>query len=401
MSVNIRLRKSEAGLHNPIETFCRKAVTTMNKKGKLFFRSKALLGVVLCMSLMFTQVVSVSASMTDPQKRVYEVFLAGINAADSLHQLEEYFDNDYNFIPSTLNTFNYDTEWIEEARNFIDANLDANANAISAINGDAPSISSAEAHATALSYVTVCADWSIKKGRGSDWDKECVYMYLSHYVDRAEYYFNNGNLNYLLDGENMSENTSYFSKWITNEDRSVYNTYLAKVNALNAADNLLQMFTAAFGIYSNATDYVSIMKDFDRVTKEVTLFRHTADSVSTVINTVDLLSAFKEIQEYVLKDNAHTRPQDLYKLFVEDGDLLHNADNVMKDNIVKNILSLILSTISGEFAGGLIQLGSYLLRFTADEYMSIFNFAAYVSMRQSFHIREASRYYDYLYGEYL
>ena len=373
----------------------------MNKKRKLFFRSKTLLGVVLCMSLIFTQVVSVSASMTDPQKRVYEVFLAGINAADSLHQLEEYFDNDYNFIPSTLNTFNYDTEWIEEARNFIDANLDANANAISAINGDAPSISSAEAHATALSYATVCADWSIKKGRGSDWDKECVYMYLSHYVDRAEYYFNNGNLNYLLDGENMSENTSYFSKWITNEDRSVYNTYLAKVNALNAADNLLQMFMAAYGIYSNATDYVSITKDFERVKGAATLIKLTAIETSAVISIDDFFAAFKEIQEYVLDDNAHTRPEDLYKLFVEDGDLLHNVNKSMKENIINNMMCLAFSIISGGVTGGLVQLGSYLLQFTADEYMSIFNFAAYVSMRQSFHIREASRYYDYLYGEYL
>lgn len=373
----------------------------MNKKRKLFFRSKTLLGVVLCMSLMFTQVVSVSASMTDPQKRVYEVFLAGINAADSLHQLEEYFDNDYNFIPSTLNTFNYDTEWIEEARYFIDANLDANANAISAINDDAPSISSAEAHATALSYATVCANWSLEKGRGSDWDKECVYMYLSHYVDRAEYYFNNGNLNYLLDGEDMSENTSYFSKWITNEDRSVYNTYLSKINALNAADDLTHMFAAAYGIYSNKTDFVNIRKDFERVKVAANLIKYTAVDVSAVINTYDLLSAFNKIQEYVLDDNAHTRPEDLYKLFVEDGDLLHNVDKAMKADILKNMLCLSLSIIAGGMSGGLIQLGIYLLQFTADEYMSIFNFAAYVSMRQSFHVREASRYYDFLYGKYL
>ncbi len=373
----------------------------MNKKKRIYLRGKAFLGVVLCISLIFSQVVPVSAAMTDSQKRVYEVFLAGINAADSLHQVEEYFGNDYSLVPSTLDTFSYDTEWIEEARNFIDANLNANANVLTETYDDTSSISAAEAHATALSYATVCADWSIKKRRGSDWDKECVYMYLSHYVDRAEYYFNNGNLDYLLDGDKMSENTSYFSLWITNEDRSVYNTYLAKVNALNAADNLVHMFAAAQGIYSNATDFVSIRKDFDRIKGTAALAKYAAADVSAVINKDELFSALKEIQEYILDDNAHTRPEDLYKLFVENGDLLHNVDKTMKADILKNLVCLTLSVIAGGMSGGLVQLGSYLLQFNADEYMSIFNFAAYVSMRQSFHSREASRYYDFLYGKYL
>lgn len=44
------------------------------------------------------------------------------------------------------------------------------------------------AEETAIAYAIDCAEWSVAQNRSNDISKEAEYMFVSHYIDRKEYY---------------------------------------------------------------------------------------------------------------------------------------------------------------------------------------------------------------------
>lgn len=85
-----------------------------------------------------------------------------------------------------------------------------------------------EAKASAIAYAIKCAHWSYSNGRTNDIPRESEYMFISHYIDRNDYFWNQGNPELLLDGEITSEYVSggALAKWLTESDRQAYRNYM-------------------------------------------------------------------------------------------------------------------------------------------------------------------------------
>lgn len=327
--------------------------------------------------------------------RVYNVAYSGMVAKHNINDIEDLLDNEISFVPQNLDLDNYDEDWIEDAIDFIDSDLQ---------NSTPSNVSfdEEEAKAAAFAYSMECANWSINQGRGSNFADECVYMFISHYIDRPEYYWSGQNYSYLLDGPSMSENTSYFSKWIVADDRTAYNTYLYNSSVIDGANSIKQVYDGLNGFYTSGTNYNNIVEAFERTSSCAQDFYVSLDGYLMYNSGVsDLYSGLSTIISGITANDAQSSLEYMYNQFIADEDLLINTSSYIRSHIIKDSIKLFASILIAEVVGGTSEIGDILFNYSYDTYMSIFNLAAYSTMRYSFHGREAQRYYDYLMNSYL
>lgn len=333
---------------------------------------------------------------------VYNVLYQGFCASSSISEIEELLDGEASFDVSSLDYTDFSDTWIDDARDYIDDLLDEDElESENNINTRDVIVTEEQAKATSISYAMECAAWSMNKGRGTNYGNECVYMFMSHYIDRAEYYWDDEDYQYLMDGASMSQNSSYFSKWIVNDDRTVYNTYIQQTGVIDASTKLKDLATGLYAVYNDSTTIYNMTKDFERVNNAAASFRTTIYYCQTEYdfeNNIlpDITSMIDDIQMAAGTYSLNT----IYNSFITDDDLIRNVDSATRERIIKDTLSFTYSVMLGGIVGGISQIGINMLSFTYDAYMSLFQFAAWVTMRSSFHGREAQRYYDYLMNMY-
>ena len=328
--------------------------------------------------------------------RAYSVVYSGLVANHCIADITGFFDDEVSFVLSSSIAAEYDDDdWIEDSIDFMEYDLTINQSSSSDLFNEEA------AKASAIAYSMECANWSVNSGRGTDFEDECIYMFLSHYVDRADYYWANQDYSYLNDGPSMSENTSYFSKWIVDDDRTVYDTYLSNNAVIGAANSVRGVYDGLSTVYTGTCDDIEITTAFERASNSAQNLYIIADSYLVTDSMVeDFASGVSYIVDTIASNDAETSLEYMYDQFIEDDGLFHISNDTVREQFISNTVSLVANIIISEALGG--SLASDLISdFQYDAYMDIFSLAVYVNMRSSFHGREAQRYYDYLMNWYL
>ena len=115
----------------------------------------------------------------------------------------------------------------------------------------------------------------------------------------------------------------------------------------------------------------------------------------------DFAGSISYVVDTVAANDAQSSLEYMYDQFIDDDGLFHISDVTVRKQFVDNTVSLIANMIIAEVTGGGSLVSDVVSSFQYDTYMNLFNLAAYVNMRSSFHGREAQRYYDFLIYRYL
>ena len=354
--------------------------------------SVVLVGVIL---LRFSIPVSAtSATSTD----IYNMLYSGFQASSALEDVADELDNNISFYFDEMDYSDFNNAWIADAKAFVDAYNDSNTRSSQANTLD--TVTAEQAKAASLAYSIECAMWSVNKGRGNNVGDETVYMFISHYVDRAEYYWDNENYQYLMDGPSMSENPSYFSKWIVSYDRTVYDTYIQQAGITDTTQKMKNIALGVYSMHNDLTDVSKLTADFDRISTVAATYKLALINAQFDIDTYGAGEDLEYIVNEILEDGGETDIDDIYYLFVEDDDLLHDFDSATREELILGTVSLTISVMLSGIEGAVSTIGLSMLSFTIDMYMDLFKFAMWVNMRNSFTYREPWRYNDYLYDMY-
>lgn len=363
--------------------------------------TKSILAFFLMVTIVFNISVPVNATSFSSSD-VYDVLCQGFYASSSISEIEDLLDGEVSFDVEDLDYTDFTDTWINNSRDYIDDYLEENE-----LENENPIglrdvvVTEEQAKATSISYAMECAAWSLNKGRGTNFGNESVYMFMSHYIDRAEYYWDDEDYQYLMDGSSMSQNTSYFSKWIVADDRTAYNTYIQQTGVIDASTKLKDLATGLYSVYDDTNTMYNMLTDFERVSTAAASFRSTIYYCQTEYDFEnDILPDIASMIDDIKMAAGTVSLNTIYNSFITDTDLIRNTDSATKERIIKDTLAFTYSVMIGGIAGGAQQIGINLLSFTYDAYMSLFQFAAWVTMKSSFHGREAQRYYDYLMNMY-
>lgn len=364
-------------------------------------RNKILISIMTIVLLVFGQLgnitkVEAQTNYSNGYLKAYNMVYSGLVANHCISDLTGFFDDEVSFEFSSSCVAEYDDDdWIEDAIDFMEYDLTINQ------SGSSNLFNEETAKASAIAYSMECANWSVSSGRGTDFEDECIYMFLSHYVDRSDYYWANQDYSYLNDGPSMSDNTSYFSRWIVDDDRTVYDTYLGNNAVIGASNSVRAVFEGLTTVYNGTCDDIEITTAFERASNSAQNLYIIADSYLVTDSMVeDFSSGVSYIVDTFSSNDAETSLEYMYDQFIEDDGLFHISNDTVREQFISNTVSLVANIIISEALGG--SLASDLISdFQYDAYMDIFSLAVYVNMRSSFHGREAQRYYDYLMNWYL
>lgn len=362
-------------------------------------KSKALFTAFLSLTLILVQTSNVFASPPSifPEQDVKEILISGFEVSDAIDAMGTLLGDEMQLLPSDINFQDYDAEWIEDARQFVDDHQITPQSA-SAVVSDMNL-----AKSTSLSYAMECADWSVKKGRApaSDIDNESMYMFISHYIDRTEYFWSKGDLSYLMDGESISEGGQYYAKWLVRDDRNVYRTYINQSRVSKSLNKAKAIASGIYEIYSSKQDMEKVLNDFNRTEKMIDQARASYIAYTDTSDTFDILNDIESIKNYVYTNSKELKLSIMYDNLMRDENLFRNIDSQLKNRLLFDTVSMFGSIFVVGLAGGATQLGFNIISFTIDVYLDLFDTAAYAAMRNSFHARQANRMYDYIMSEYM
>lgn len=362
--------------------------------------------VALCLSFIMVAMYPAFALAEDNTQQLvdqarYDLLIAGLEAGDAIKEMESFLGEGVSFNLAEYNENNYNAEWIDDAKQFIATALATTSDLATPNIVFQSGSASLENHAiaTSLFYAGTCAEWSINRGRGTNLGDEFVYMFLSHYVDRAEFYGNNWNTMYLLDGPQLSEHPQILAKWITSEDKDVYDVYLQQSGNISRFGKYSSIFTGILSLGDNIITISNITKDMQQLNNTFTsvkAFVLGADSALTSHDVVSDFSFAKQIADNYMQQNPEKKLSVVYDQLIKDDSLFRNYNTTFRENLLKNVLCLAGSLIIDGIAGGFSFLVSGILNCTIDNYMNLFQLTAWAAMRYSIHGRFAGRMYDYL-----
>lgn len=240
--------------------------------------------------------------------------------------------------------------------------------------------------------------WSMNKGRGHNLADESTYMFVSHYID-IDTYYTDTSLSFLTDGASRSEAPKYYCKWITDDDRNAYDTYLGLHQVNSKANFLYEGFRSICSLNGDVNDIDKLRKTSDKVND--TLFGVAASYSS--YDAFDSWGGIYTVTQKIFKKTAEspeTRLSDLYTDFFEDEDILRGIDSDIKAAALQSSFAMAGALLLGFVTGGLIEgvaecaLWS-LCDFGEAVLTSEIDAALTLQLRYSYHVREPARMYDY------
>lgn len=255
------------------------------------------------------------------------------------------------------------------------------------------------AKATSMTYALECAAWSLNKGRGTNFSDEATYMFISHYIDRPEYYWSNNNNAFLLDGLTLSEDSQYYAKWITDDDRAAYRIYMNNGKISTVFETVRTVYSGCQTLIGNTNILRNITMDINSMKKTLNLAKVTYITYDNIMALQDSRESVKTV--YTALKSSPTKLSVLYEQLIEDDNIFRNADQTIRNQLISNTLSMFGGFLLGGVIGVLDSLRSGLLNCVIDYYIDLIDLAAYASMRYSFHGRLANRTYDYIMDNYM
>lgn len=360
--------------------------------------------ILICITLISSQTLPVYADIKESDnvtfQEVQDLLASGFEAADIMKDIETLSENQISFNIEDINSTDYSNEWLEDARNFIELNA---ANSVYTLS-DYESSPASNAKATSITYAMKCAQWSIDKGRGTNFENESVYMFISHYIDRADYYWSKGDYSYLLDGESMSEHDQYFAKWLTSDDRVVYNTYMSQGQLNSNFKKMKDTYLGLSTILQDRKIYVETRANMDSMKTAMLIakahFLVIEPGLAVQDGWKDVIYIAETIKNMKNHD-AETKLSLLYQTFIEDSNLFRNFDTPTRESVIRDSVSMAGGFVLGGVAGGVTGIGTNIISLSIDAYMDLVSTAAYAAMRYSFHARQAQRMEDYIYDMYM
>lgn len=192
---------------------------------------------------------------------------------------------------------------------------------------------------------------------------ETVYMYLSHFFDLPTV---------------CGDNTAVYPDWIVNDDRSVYDSYLAASNHVELATTIPQMILDANTVSAPGT---TLSKVF--VSGPGAVLAAGLDGV----NRFDAgQSVIDEMQTVMTLLNANNSPETIVSQMQADlSSTWTDADTV------NAVISTAAALMSPSIGGALFGLGSVVIGFELTGVNTIMQRAAFNSMRLSTSGRAAER----------
>lgn len=223
-------------------------------------------------------------------------------------------------------------------------------------------------------------------------------MFVSHYID-IDTYYTDASLSFLTDGASRSEAPKYYCKWITDDDRNAYDTYLGLHQVNSKANFLYEGFRSICSLNGDVNDIDNLRKTSDKVND--TLFGVAASYSS--YDAFDSWGGIYTVTQEIFKKTAEspeTRLSDLYTDFFEDEDILRGIDSDIKAAALQSSFAMAGALLLGFVTGGLIEgvaecaLWS-LCDFGEAVLTSEIDVALTLQLRYSYHVREPARMYDY------
>jgi len=329
-----------------------------------------------------------------------------IMLSDTITEFENEYEVSFDFKPQdiTSDIINVSSEWLSDANSFLDSYNSTAVSRNAKIASSQPD-SGQSAKADAIMYSVDRAAFSILRNPTLDFGKETQYMFISHYIDRNDYYWSTEDERLLLDGPSMSGENGFLADWITPSDRQTYELYMAYSNINTALQHVGNIGISIYS-YGGTGDDISIgieaIKKADRTMTVASglVLQDTVISVTELFNN-DIIPLAGQVKDILIQDSA-LKLSEIYDDFMEDEGLLSLYSGPDKAAIVSTSLAIVGAFILGGPANAAIAtiktlaIGS--LSLTHNTYSNFFNYAAWVTLRYGFSGRYAGRVWYYLTG---
>ena len=272
---------------------------------------------------------------------------SGLYTGELLREVNSIIGNNVDFNPANYTASDYSNEWISDARSVVDTYLETLPSPTVLKSGES------SGKAQAIAYAINCAEWSMNKGRGHNLADESTYMFVSHYID-IDTYYTDTSLSFLTDGASRSEAPKYYCKWITDDDRNAYDTYLGLHQVNSKANFLYEGFRSICSLNGDVNDIDKLRKTSDKVND--TLFGVAASYSS--YDAFDSWGGIYTVTQEIFKKTAEspeTRLSDLYTDFFEDEDILRGIDSDIKAAALQSSFAMAGALLLGFVTGGLVE----------------------------------------------
>lgn len=318
---------------------------------------------------------------------------------DSIKNFESNYEVKLNLHPSdfTINSFNFSNDWLEDAKLFTDNYINKNINTIVTYS-DSEKYSKERAKSNAIMYSIDRAMLSVSRNPELNLGKEAQYMFISHYIDRNDYYWSSNDERLLLDGPSMSGENGVLADWITSTDRRAYNTYMNFVDTNNSFIYLSDLaidYKSFLDVPGNIKNGIEALRkaNYSIVLLESLELKDNLTSSRDLIKN-DIVPLYNQAVK-ALSSDPNLKLSKMYDSFMEDQGFLSQYSIPDKSSIIKTSLSMIgtfiLSGPIGATTYGLSEIASTALKFTIETYTDLFKYAAWASLRYGFSGRYAER----------
>ncbi len=336
--------------------------------------------------------------LNDEYLSIRDYIANSIMLSDTITEFENEHEVSFNFKPQdiTSDIINVNSEWLSDANSFLDSYNSTGVSRNAEIASSQPS-SKQSAKSDAIMYSIDRAAFSILRNPSLDFGKETQYMFISHYIDRYEYYWSTEDERYLLDGPSMSGENGYLADWITPSDRQAYDAYMrfSDVNAsLQHVGNIGSTIYYNRDIGNQISTGIEAIKKANRTitTASGLVLQDSLYSIGEIFVN-DIAPLADQIHENL--QNSAPKLSDMYDSFMQDEEFLSLYSEPDKAAIVRTSLCIVGAFIiggpSGAVSAALSALSEAALNLTVNNYNDLFNYAAWAALRYGFSGRYAGR----------
>lgn len=341
---------------------------------------------------------SIIANSSDSTE-LHNFLISGLAAAEAVSEFENTTQVKFNV--DDFSNLNITDTWIADSESFLNNYLSSRNTYRTAAISQNDELQ--EAKATSIAYSIDCAEWSIAQNRSNDIAKEAEYMFISHYVDRKDYFWNQGKAALLLDGEQRSGPDGALAKWLTSSDRQAYNTYMSSTKV---SSSIKKIGSLASGISSLQGNYQTLVDGYERFVLTKNVF---STALAELLNGFDAIAnkdAVYEDSKWIIdqmiskcSEDPNVRLEALVQQYMENDTILLNYGTVDKEALIQNSAAVVCSYILGGCSAaagsafGILQ--STMIGFTLETYTDFFNYVAWLSLQYGYSGRYALRFSDY------
>lgn len=166
--------------------------------------------------------------------------------SDQIMEYQDEYNVSFGDWSDLFGDIQFSNEWLADAEAFVDDYIADYGNTLLRSEKTPDSINASKSEA--ITYAIECAQASKKRNSNIDINKEAQYTFISHYVDRNDYYWSSQDEKNLLDGPSQSGPNGVLADRLTTTDRKTYSNYIAVTGVTNSMQNLGHIAEYIYGI---------------------------------------------------------------------------------------------------------------------------------------------------------